>query len=211
MPKDNTAYGPSSNPSSKSYAGGGGGGGVSTGKTTGGGNGGLGGLAKGLGITTGKTIFGNTAFGPAGGMAQGYATAQLGGGAGMKPTINTYSNFRNLDGSATLPAAGNATAMGRNPQQALSMLQSMFGTPRRVGGLLDSAQAPGSIVPTAAAIPIPRKRPLSALEQFNPWWRDPVSVKYDNPFTFQTSNPAVFSPQRVTQQPKSSLPPGIKY
>lgn len=196
MPKDSYASGPSSNPSSKSYSGGGGGG-VSSGKTTGGSIGG-GNKGGGLGVTTGKTIHGNTAYGPAGGMATGYATAKLGGNAGMGPSVNTYSNFRNLDGSAAIPGAGNMPAMGRNPQQARSVLERQFapaGRPR-VGGLLDGEQvavgpipAPRRIVPTAMSIPpIPRMRPpgLTAdavWNNFKSWWSDPVSVKYSNPFS----------------------------
>lgn len=181
MPKDSYASGPSSNPSSRSYSGGGGGG-VSSGKTTGGG---------GVGVSTGKTIYGNTAFGPAGGMATGYAT-RTGGLSGLGPSIGMFSNFRNLDGSAMVPAAGNAGAMGTGAQQALGQLQRQFAPQApRVGGLLDGAQ----VVPTAAPvnIPIPVKRPLSALEQFQPWWNDPVQVKYQNPYTFRP-NPAIYTP-----------------
>jgi hypothetical protein len=172
MPRDNTAYGPSSNPSSKSYGGGGGGGGVSSGKTTGNTNSGsvrggspLAGLANArptTGVTTGNTIYGNTAYGPSGGMATGYAT-RTGGMSGMGPSVGTYSNFRNLDGSAAIPGAGNMTAMARNPQQARSVLERQFnpaGRPR-VGGLLDGEQV------AVGPIPPPRRIVPTAMPAFN--------------------------------------------
>lgn len=199
MPKDNTAYGPSSNPSSKSYAGGGGGGGgVSTGKTTTNTNSGsirggsplasLSRLATApptTGVTTGKTIYGNTAYGPSGGMATGYAT-RSGPISGMGPSVGTYSNFRNLDGSAAIPGAGNMTAMGRNAFQARSQLQRMYGGPPRVGGLLSGEEVsvgpvapPRRIVPTAMPIP----RPPQAItgpwpgQAINPYIRN-MATKY---------------------------------
>lgn len=54
-----------------------------------------------LGLTTGNTMYGNTAFGPSGGMASGYATRDMRSlnGAGMGPTMGSYSNFNNLNGS----------------------------------------------------------------------------------------------------------------
>lgn len=179
MPRDNTAYGPSSNPSSRSYGGGGGGGGVSSGKTTGNVNSGdirgaspLAGLANArptTGITTGNTIYGNTAYGPSGGMATGYAT-RTGGMSGMGPSVGTYSNFRNLDGSAAIPGAGNMTAMGRNPQQARSVLERQFapaGRPR-VGGLLDGEQvAVGPIPPPRRIVPMAGPAPIGAVQRYS--------------------------------------------
>jgi hypothetical protein len=145
MPKDTTAYGPSSNPASSSYGGGGSSGGMSASRGGGG-----------LGIKTGNTIYGNTAFGPAGGRAVGYATMTPGRNFGMGPSINTYSNFRTPTGGAMIGGdlQGRPVA-ARNPQQALGMLQALAGAQRpRVGGLLaDEDVAVGdipSVVPTAA-------------------------------------------------------------
>lgn len=165
MPKDSYASGPSSNPSSKSYSGGGGGG-VSSGKTTSGSYGG-GNKGGGLGISTGKTIYGNTAYGPSGGMAQGYAT-RTGGVSGMGPSVGTYSNFRNLDGSAAILGAGNMTAMGRNPQQARSVLERQFnpaGRPR-VGGLLDGEQVSVVPIPTRRIVPMAGPAPIGAVQRY---------------------------------------------
>lgn len=150
MPKDTTAYGPRSNPSSNSFSGGGGG---SASSRAGGRNGGAG-----LGIQTGSTIYGNTAFGPAGGKAVGYAT-RTGPISGMGPSVGTFSNFRTPSGAPMVGGAlQNRAVTARNPQQALGMLQALAGTQRpstpRVGGLLaDEGVTVGeipSIVPTAA-------------------------------------------------------------
>ena len=113
--------------------------------------------SNGLGIRTGSTIRGNTAFAPAGGMAQGYATnSRL--GSGMGPSVGAFSNFRNLDGSAMIGGGlQNRAIAARNPQQALGMLRALQGYQRpsagRVGGLLDGEQVtvgPTTIEPAAA-------------------------------------------------------------
>lgn len=119
--------------------------GAGTGGRSGGGRGGdsgsrTGGLGGGL--STGKTWHGNTAFGPSGGMARGYATASLGPGAGMGPSVNRYSNFRTPTGAPMVGGSlqGQPVA-ARNPQQALGMLQAM------------AAAAQGATVrPTAAGL-----------------------------------------------------------
>lgn len=115
----------------------------------------------GLGITTGKTWHGNTAFGPAGGMATGYATnSRL--GSGMGPSVGSFSNFRNLDGSAMIGGGlQNRAIAARNPQQALGMLRALQGAQGsqrpsggRVGGHLDGEDVtvgPTTVVPAASA------------------------------------------------------------
>lgn len=108
--------------------------------------------SNGLGATTGKTIYGNTAYGPAGGMATGYATRKD-SPSGLGPSVGTYSNFRNLDGSAAIPGAGNMTAMGRSAQQARSVLGRQFGGPPRVGGLLDGEQVTVGPIPDRRIVP----------------------------------------------------------
>ena len=125
--------------------------------------------SNGLGIRTGSTIRGNTAFGPAGGMAQGYATnSRL--GSGMGPSIGSFSNFRNTDGSAMFGGGlQNRAIAAKNPQQALGMLQALKaaqGSQRpsagRVGGLLDGEQVtvgPTTVQP-AAASPVARIKAL---------------------------------------------------
>ena len=153
MPKDTTAYGPRSNPSSSSFSGGGGGSATSR---AGGRNGGAG-----LGIQTGSTIYGNTAFGPAGGRAVGYAT-RTGPISGTGPSMGVFSNFRTPTGAAMFSGALQSRPVtARNPQQALGMLQALAGAQRpstpRVGGLLadegvtvGEIPVPTNIVPTAA-------------------------------------------------------------
>lgn len=229
MPKDSYASGPSSNPSSKSYSGGGGGG-VSSGKTTSGSYGG-GNKGGGLGISTGKTIYGNTAYGPSGGMAQGYAT-RSGGISGMGPSVGTYSNFRNLDGSAAIPGAGNMTAMGRNAFQARSQLQRMF-APRapRVGGLLSGEEVetgpiqPRSITPVGYVPPqlqlsIPpapsylpetsiRPRPYTppASAAYSYGWRNPTQRPYDvNTSPYWRSEIHTLDGYNNSTAPKNNLP-----
>lgn len=85
--------------------------------------GGLGG-----GLSTGSRWYGNTAYGPAGGGAVGYATARDGGGGyslgGMGPSMRQYSNFRNPDGTPTFTnASGPVTA--RNAGQAAGILSAL--------------------------------------------------------------------------------------
>lgn len=128
--------------------------------SSGSGNSGGGNRGGGLGLTTGKTWHGNTAFGPAGGKATGYATNSR-PGSGMGPSVGSFSNFRNLDGSAMIGGGlQNRAVAARNPQQALGMLralQAAQGSQRpsggRVGGLLDGEQVtvgPTTIEPAAA-------------------------------------------------------------
>lgn len=162
MPKDDTAYGPSSNPSSSGYKGGGGGGnrGGNAGNSSnrsnsGGGNWsqntnaarnqvagprGQGGPPAGTGLTTGKTVYGNTAYGPAGGRATGYATmSRPGANYGVGPSTATYSNYRNLDGSQRF--AGNPSVTARNAgvgaNQIAARQPAMAPAVKPTGGLLD--------------------------------------------------------------------------
>jgi hypothetical protein len=61
----------------------------------------------GTGLTTGKTIYGNTAYGPAGGSAKGYATASTNKATGK----TTYSNYRTPEGGkANVSYAGSGGA-----------------------------------------------------------------------------------------------------
>lgn len=132
----------------------GGGGSNNSGSRTGG----LGG-----GLSTGNTWHGNTAFGPPGGIANGYATAKLGAGAGTKPTINTYSNFRTVNGDPMFSGAAQNTAI-RAPNanmaaSALSALQAQAqASAQNVGGLLsdeDEEQPPIDpvVAPPVTAVP----------------------------------------------------------
>ena len=154
MPKDSYASGPSSNPASKSYSGGGGKGGVSSGKTTSKSNS-SGANMGGLGVTTGKTIYGNTAFGPAGGMATGYAT-RTGNISGIGPSMTTFSNFRTPSGSAMFSGqAGNTPVTARNAQQAAGMLSAMQAAQgRRNGfGMLSGDPVTSRPIPAMTQIP----------------------------------------------------------
>jgi hypothetical protein len=176
------AYGGMSRNDDKSGVAGPGGnrsGNTSKSSTKSGGSVGGGGKSGGLGITTGKTIHGNTAFGPAGGMAKGYATSK--GGSGMGPSNKSFSNFKTLDGNAMYGNMGNKSVTARNAGQANSMMSALSrakGTPKR------------SVTPTAStAAPKPRpKAPVKqvglkvkaaidqTLEKFKPWWNEKVTV-----------------------------------
>lgn len=155
----------------------GGGGNAGNNGTSGAGTGGMGGGGSnnsgsrtgglGGGLSTGNTTYGNTAFGRSGGMAQGYATAKLGGGAGMGPTINTYSNFRTLAGNPMFSgAAQNIAVRAPNANVAAAALAQMQqAAARRIGGLLSDEDVtvgpvdpvlmvdPPVIVPTASFNP----------------------------------------------------------
>ena len=82
-----------------------------------------------LGLTTGTTWYGNTAFGPAGGMATGYATrdGQSLAGAGMGPTMGTYSNFNTMNGQPMFGGAlGGQGFNGMNANQAYGAAQNWY-------------------------------------------------------------------------------------
>lgn len=59
------------------------------------------GNGKSLGLTTGNTWHGNTAFGPSGGDATGYATRDYKSlsNAGMGPSMGSYSHFKDMNGN----------------------------------------------------------------------------------------------------------------
>ena len=172
--------------------------------------------SNGLGLTTGSTIHGNTAFGPAGGMAQGYATNSR-VGSGMGPSMGTFSNFRNLDGSAMFGGGlQNRAVAARNPQQALGMLQALQaaqasrGTLKgRVGGLLDGEDVtvgPTTVVPRAAIPPtITGPWPgQSTLLDLIKRVVDPAPLaprRISGPWPGQSAvppNPAVYTPRRIS-------------
>ena len=144
---------PGSNPSSGSFGGGGFSGGVGGNRSSNSGN---------TGLKTGSTIYGNTAFGPAGGRAVGYAT-RSGPINGMGPSVGTFSNFRTPAGAPMVGGAlQNRAVTARNPQQALGMLQALAGVQRpRVGGLLaDEGVTVGdipSITPAAGPVVAPQE------------------------------------------------------
>lgn len=115
---------------------------------SGGSMGGGGGKSGGLGITTGKTIHGNTAFGPSGGMAKGYATSK--GGSGMGPSNKSFSNFKTLDGKAMYGNMGNKSVTARNANQANDMMGALSrakGTPKRSVAPMGSTAAPKPATP----------------------------------------------------------------
>ena len=105
---------------------GGGFGGGSYGGGNGGGNYGNGGGVNGgynnqTGLSTGKDIYGNTAFGNSGQMATGYAmrdpmSMMM---AGMGPTSGSYRQFNNLDGTPMFNGSlGNQSFTGMSAGQA---------------------------------------------------------------------------------------------
>ncbi|MFM2004818.1 MAG: hypothetical protein RLZZ09_473 [Pseudomonadota bacterium] len=128
-----------------------------------------------LGLTTGSTWYGNTAFGPAGGMATGYATKAPGGrvdsgsssfgnpAAGGGFGQGAFSNFRNPAGSAMFGsgpgAPGGAGVTARNAIEALMMARALqqrvrpaAGPAMRQPGLLDP-ELPENAVPEIPSIP----------------------------------------------------------
>lgn len=100
--------------------------GAGTGGNYGGSNGNSYSLTGGLGggVTTGKTWYGNTVFGPAGGIAQGYATVVPGRNFGMGPSNNKYSNFKTTSGAAMF-SGGPSSVTARNAAQAYGMMQAL--------------------------------------------------------------------------------------
>lgn len=118
------------------------------------------------GLTTGTTIRGNTAYGPAGGMAQGYATRdqQSLAKAGMGPTMGTYSNFMDANGNPMFAGAlGGQGFQGMNAQQAQHNAMAAY-----LGMGLGQAPQPASR-PTYPG-PVPQRppvRPVSLPQAFN--------------------------------------------
>lgn len=112
-------------------AGGLGNGGVGGGRGGGGMGGGAGrngGIGNQTGLGTGNNIYGNTAFGRSGGMAQGYATRDAASlaRAGMGPTLGSYGQFNNLNGSPMFggsPVQGQSFS-GMNAGQAFGQAQA---------------------------------------------------------------------------------------
>ena len=111
---DSSSSSRSGGPGGGAGQGGGGNGGGSGGNSGGGGGNGGGsgggftnnqgawnGNGKSLGLTTGKTWHGNTAFGPSGGDATGYATRDYKSlsNAGMGPSMGAYSHFKDMNGN----------------------------------------------------------------------------------------------------------------
>ena len=116
-----------------------------------------------LGITTGSTIHGNTAFGPAGGNAIGHATrdARSLAGAGIGPSTGTYSNFRTPSGAPMFGAGPGAPGgLGVNAGSGMRAFQiarllAERARPRPAagpGGLLDQ-DVPVNAVPEIPGIP----------------------------------------------------------
>lgn len=158
MPKDDTRYGPSrdgggGNSSRGTGSGGnasrGGGGGnwnqnTNAARNQVAGPRGQGAPPAGTGLTTGKTVYGNTAYGPAGGNATGYATmSRPGANYGMGPSTATYSNYRNLDGSQRFAGNPSVTAnnAGAGANQIAARQPAMAPAIKPTGGLLDPAES----------------------------------------------------------------------
>jgi hypothetical protein len=150
----------------------------------GGGSGGNSGAPRGTGLTTGGTWYGNSAFGPAGGMAQGYATRGPGG---------QYGNFRGLGGQ---PLAGGFTNErgfpGVQPPRSVSGQRMPF-----PGGYVPPVLS-ASIPPPAAVPPVARPpvaRPFVGIPR-------PVMPPQVN---FNPSLPQYSAMQSAVQVPHRSL------
>lgn len=133
-------------------------------------NGAWSGDGKNLGLTTGATWYGNTAFGPAGGMATGYTTrdGQSLAAAGMGPTMGTYNNFTTLNGQPMFGGAlGGQGFNGMNANQAYSAAQNYFqqlrdyAAARRAGDVQTAPLPP--LRPRLATTPPPAVPPVSSL------------------------------------------------
>ena len=174
---------------------GGGGGGGSNGGNGGGGYVGAAGTNQGawngngpsLGLTTGNTIYGNTAFGPAGGMATGYATrdAQSLAAAGMAPTLGQYGQFRNLNGGAMFPGLNNPmqSAQGYTAGQVAQHLAMLQAAARahamgQAGGLLGPAHI--NVQPVENPIyPHPAPYPPTPYWNGNMWNHMPTNFMHN--------------------------------
>jgi hypothetical protein len=149
-----------------------------------------------LGLTTGSTWYGNTAFGPAGGMAAGYATKAPGGrvdggsssfgnpAAGGGFGQGTYSNFRDPSGGAMFSSGPGAPGgMGVNARNAIQAMMAARALQQRVRpaggpmtqpGLLDP-ELPVDAVPEIPTIP-PNMPPQPNWHWGN-WWGNPTSKR----------------------------------
>lgn len=122
-----------------------------------------GGMTQNTGLGTGNQWHGNTAFGTAGQMAQGYATRDAASlrAAGMGPQLGSYGNFRTMGGAPMFggsPIQG-STFAGYGAGQAYSAAQAAYDRWRasqaqapHVGGLLSDE---GVQVSPVADVPPP--------------------------------------------------------
>ena len=79
-----------------------------------------------LGVSTGTTWHGNTAYGRPGQQADGYATSSDQGETfGQRPTMQTFSNYRRPDGSAMFPGASGGVRAPNAAAGAAMMQQQM--------------------------------------------------------------------------------------
>lgn len=150
-----------------------------------GGSGGAFGDRLGLGLTTGKTWHGTTAFGPAGGMAQGYGTRQADGSLG---------NLRDTNGNAF----GSTRAMGGMPGGYAAPVMSRPLPP------------PPAIVPAAAPPPILARPPAPpAAPPPNAWsyMRNPTAYAQHtqnipgHPGSLQST----YAPRNTTNVPQNNM------
>lgn len=110
----------------------------------------------GLGLTTGSTWHGNTAYGSGGGHASGFATRT--GGNDRGPGAAAYSNFRDMSGRPMFSGSlGNTTVVARSAGEAARALQQAASrayvrpTSGRVGGLLEGEDVAGGSIPQSNA------------------------------------------------------------
>lgn len=122
-----------------------------------------------LGLTTGPKIYGNTAYGPAGGSAIAHATMSPASmaGMGMGPTNETYSNFMTPSGQSMYSNIGSQSFTAPNFSTAMSMAnaanQMMSSQPPSRAG---SAAPP----PVVAPPPTPKLRAQQVVQGWLPSW-----------------------------------------
>lgn len=139
-----------------------------------GGGGGMGGYTGntggGTGLTTGTTIYGNTAFGPAGGLANGYATMSQASmnnpNFGMRPMNEMYSDYRNLNGTPAFNGMnpGGGWAYANNAQAGYNHLANLQQQAMHMGSLsgANTVVSPYSgmvSLPPPSLPPIPTPKP----------------------------------------------------
>lgn len=171
-----------------------------------------------LGLTTGPTIYGNTAFGPAGGFATGYATRDQASlaAAGMGPTPGTYSNFMTPGGR---PMFGNSPMQGAsavgfpNANAAYNYMnqqyQNWLANRPKVAGLLAEQGVP---TPRPAAPPVTPPVPWNPAvpEEVVPGYRPPPSGYYPgaywggNGVYSGVNRPPSYSPPNVSTTPQNN-------
>ena len=159
-----------------------------------------------LGLQTGNTWHGNTAFGRPGQQAYGFATSSNQGATfGQRPTMQTFSNFRRPDGSAMFPGAG-GSVQAPNAFAGAAMMQQQMMRPQ-------ARPKPGG--PQPAGAPPPGQSPgffgggFQPPATMGPWpgqgtWPR-KTVPWTNPPVYPPTNPFGFRPGAYKPAPGNKM------